>query len=615
MLWKEDDLIDVAIGKIATQSSICKMSRENDACRAVNPCIYNQKIPYSSCTACEFNPWWMIDLESEYKIEAIFIYNSSIDPEAIKTLEIYVSNDKEYWQYIEKDLFVWNRLTSIEINLSQRISARYVKFSLQGKNSLKLKKVQIFIRKHKGVIIPTRQDGFGARMIAVLNAMYLAEKTGFKFRLWWPEYKNYGDKDNAIIVENENKIFSEKFIQKYSITNSKIDIIEGLEYASIDDIKNGNFGSTLGWWKSYPLDRNTIIDLDESDYIETCKKNWRNIDFSTQYKNIILSQSQYLNKNRNNIGIHVRNGETIFAYNFRRLIFQKMIMDRFFPLELVIELVLRNQSGESNIILFGMDTEGLNKVKCITKSLSESKLVFLSSDFISKEMSEMEKIFFDVSLLSQVRSVFCVKQSFYTKFASLIGDCRLVEYDSVFSMEEQFDIIVKNIEKYNFGKLNRAASYAYLYTLAVKLNKTFEVKEEILNKAFENDNINYAYKIMLIDNLLELQKIERVEKILSDVLCENYHLFIETIFCKIPSECLNWTKRLPLGYIDLINKIVECANINTPMLNYIAAKYYQIEGDYEKAKKFCEMSLERDQNNSMFLELIHELKKEIKDEK
>ena len=140
MFWKEDDLIDVAIGKIATQSSVCKMSRENDACRAVNPYIYNQKIPYSSCTACEFNPWWMIDLESEYKIEAIFIYNSSIDPEVIKSLEVYVSNDKEYWQYIEKDLFVWNNLNSIEINLSQRISARYVKFSLQGKNSLKLKK-------------------------------------------------------------------------------------------------------------------------------------------------------------------------------------------------------------------------------------------------------------------------------------------------------------------------------------------------------------------------------------------------------------------------------------------------------------------------------------------
>lgn len=609
MFWKEDDLIDIAIGKIATQSSVCKMSRENDACRAVNPCIYNQKIPYSSCTAYEFNPWWMIDLESEYKIETILVYNSSIDPEAIKSLEVYVSNDKEHWQYIEKDLFAWNSLNSIEISLSQRISTRYVKFSLQGKNSLKLKKVQIFIRKYKGIIIPTRQDGFGARMIAVLNAMYLAEKTGFKFGLWWPEYKNYGDKDNAIIVENENKIFSEKFIQEYSVTNSKIDIIEGLEYASIDDIKNGNFGSTLGWWKSYPLDCNMIIDLDESDYIETCKKNWRNIDFSMQYKNIILSQSQYL-KSRNNIGIHVRNGETIFAYNFRRLIFQKMIMDRFFPLELVVELVLRNQNSESNIILFGMDTEGLNKVKSITRSLSESKLIFLSSDFISKEMSEMEKIFFDVSLLSQAGTVFCVKQSFYTKFASLIGNCRLIEYDSIFSMEEQFDIIVKNIEKYNFGKLNRAASYAYLYTLAVKLNKTFEVKEEILNKAFENDNINYAYKIMLIDNLLELQKIERAEKILSDILCENYYLFVETIFCKIPSECLNWTKRLPFGYIDLINKIVKYANINTPMLNYIAAKYYQIEGNYEKAKKFCEMSLEGDQNNSMFLELIHELKKE-----
>ncbi|WP_179854365.1 hypothetical protein, partial [Helicobacter pullorum] len=482
-----------------------------------------------------------------------------------------------------------------------------VKFSLQGKNSLKLKKVQIFIRKYKGIIIPTRQDGFGARMIAVLNAMYLAEKTGFKFGLWWPEYKNYGDKDNAIIVEDENKIFSEKFIQEYSVTNSKIDIIEGLEYASINDIKNGNFGSILGWWKSYPLDCNMIVDLDEGDYIETCKKNWRNIDFSTQYKNIILSQSQYF-KCKNNIGIHIRNGETIFAYNFRRLIFQKAMMDRFFPLELVIELVLQNQSSESNIILFGMDTEGLNKVKYIANSLSKSNSILLSSDFTSENLSEMEKIFFDVSLLSQVGSVFCVKQSFYTKFASLIGDCCLIEYDSIFSTEEQFDIMAKNIEKYNFGKLNKAASYAYLYTLAVKLNKTLEVKEEILNKAFENDSINYAYKIILIDNLLELQKIERVEKILSDILCENYYPFIETIFCKIPSECLNWTKRLPFGYIDSINKIVEYANIDTPMLNHIAAKYYQILGDYEKAKKFCEMSLKKSPDNDIFLKLMQELK-------
>ncbi|EAI5067203.1 discoidin domain-containing protein [Campylobacter lari] len=588
MFWKEDDLIDIAIGKIATQSSVCKMSRENDACRAVNPCVYNQKIPYSSCTACEFNPWWMIDLESEYKIETILVYNSSIDPEAIKTLEVYVSNDKEHWQYIEKDLFVWNNLNSIEISLSQRISARYVKFSLQGKNSLKLKKVQIFIRKYKGIIIPTRQDGFGARMIAVLNAMYLAEKTGFKFGLWWlPRSKK--DKYD-VFVEKEEDIFNFNFLKKYSYTNRKIDFIEPINVIDIKNISEGCFGEMLGYWKADIINHECI---GVHDYFERCKKLWREICFTEKYRKII----QYFKTNDFDkyVGIHIRNGDNIMRYDYRKVIFHDMLFDRFFPLELVEKLVFELYQSGKKIVLIGPDEEVIAKLKNSINSLYGNDFIVLSSDFQGiKIEGEMEKIFFDLCLLSNLKSVFCSKSSLYMKLACLIGDCKIKRFTDLFSIEEQLDIIFNS--KMQINNLHRAASFAYMYfTIKDNYNFSYEIKNDILNKAFENDPENYIYIIEQTKLALIYGNMDIAEQKISFYMKQDYNIVMETIFSKLPCETQSGYNRQPLAQIIFFN-LLQDLNIEniTYSLGHILFKFYEYFNNFEKMKEYDKFKIYKD---------------------
>ncbi|HED5352418.1 TPA: discoidin domain-containing protein [Campylobacter jejuni] len=582
MFWKEDDLIDVAIGKIAIQSSVCKMSRENDACRAVNPCIYSQKIPYSSCTAYEFNPWWMIDLELEYKIETILIYNSSIDPEAIKTLEVYVSSDKKDWQYIEKDLFIWDRLNSIEITLSQRISARYVKISLQEKRSLKLKKVQIFIRKYKGIIIPTRQDGFGARMIATLNAMYLAEKTGFKFGLWWLP-KDKKDKYD-VFVEKEEDIFDDIFLKQYSYTNRQIDFIEPIDTIDIENISKGYFGEILGYWKANIINDEKNI-LGAHDYFERTKKLWDEICFAKKYRKII----QYFKTNDFNeyVGIHIRNGENVMKYDYRKVIFHDMLFDRFFPLELVENLISRLYQDGKKIVLIGPDEEVIVKLKNTINKSYGNDFIFLSSDFhATKIENEMEKTFFDLCLLSNLKSVFCSKSSLYIKLACLIGNCKIERFTDLFSMEEQMDIILKsNLEVNN---LHKAASFAYVY-FAIKdnCNFSYETKNEILDKAFKNDPENYVYIIEQVKLALIYDSISIAEEKLSFCMKQNYNTVMEIIFSKLPSETKSGYDRQPLAQMNFFNLLQDLNIENMPYsLGHVLFKFYEYFHKIEKVKEY-----------------------------
>ncbi|WP_096021310.1 hypothetical protein [Campylobacter lanienae] len=65
---------------------------------------------------------------------------------------------------------------TIIIPLHSYIQARYIKISLESKNYLHFKKIEIFKRKYPALIVATRFDGSGGRLMAMLNAMYIAKK-------------------------------------------------------------------------------------------------------------------------------------------------------------------------------------------------------------------------------------------------------------------------------------------------------------------------------------------------------------------------------------------------------------------------------------------------------
>ncbi|EEP2000436.1 hypothetical protein WOA05_001355, partial [Campylobacter coli] len=87
------------------------------------------------------------------------------------------------------------------------------------------------------IFLAARSDGLGSRLVAILNAFYIASRFGNKenVRFSWVNKetfcqddgfnKNFRGLNTKIIgmsVEEEDRIFSRNFIEKYHIVESEI---------------------------------------------------------------------------------------------------------------------------------------------------------------------------------------------------------------------------------------------------------------------------------------------------------------------------------------------------------------------------------------------------------
>ena len=571
MFWKEDDLIDVAIGKMATQSSVCKMSKDNDACRAVNPYIYEQNLPYACYTALERDPWWKIDLGSEEKIEIIKIESNILMPKMINFIEVRYSFDNKEWYLMSNDLFVWDdEVNILTIQVFGRTKARYIKLSLLGDFSLALKRVQIFAKKietqeKNGVIIPVRQDGFGARMFAFINAKYLADKANLKFAFWWPSFGRQDD--NSVFTDAEENIFDEDYIKKFSCTNRKLECLQSLNIVRIAGLKNREYGTMLSWWRTGSLKSSIVPDIDMDDYKKEFANIWNSIEFTPRIK-FILSMVDDIGDDF--IGIHIRGGDNVLVSGYRKVVFKPLIMSRFFPLEIVDNLINLAIKNAKKVVLFSQDSKTIKKIQENFNVFSKQQ-VFLTEYFCREgiKLNQMEKTIFDLKLLSKLTRVYSTNSSLYMKLASLIGKkCEFKSFGDIFSTQDQIDIILNsNIVYNNFYK-----SYSFAYCYYITMNDkqySYEQKKMFLEKAIQYDEENNAFRIMLIDLMLKNGFCEEADRYIGALRKDRWNEFMENLLCKIPAETIEGYRRQPLAYLDQIMFLAKYENSTYSHIDYL----------------------------------------------
>jgi len=147
---------NLALGKHATQSSICPWSLEadpeSDATRAVSGHFTGS---YNCHTGLDSPPWWRVDLEKIQQISEVRIYNRLCSNLAIvaraNRLEIQVSDDDQTWNTVfrketnsllrgptRRSPFVWTP--------DQPVCGRYVRIQLleKQKQYLHLEQVEIY---------------------------------------------------------------------------------------------------------------------------------------------------------------------------------------------------------------------------------------------------------------------------------------------------------------------------------------------------------------------------------------------------------------------------------------------------------------------------------------
>lgn len=600
IVFKKDDLEELTKGKRAWQSSISKWSKYNDAERAINNLDVDD---YAFHTGKEKEPWWIVDLEKEYELEYIYIENRKKDQEILKSIKIYYSLDGCEWFYIDSNLYSWQKLQTIHIYLNSYIMARFVKIILHDTNYLHFRRIQIYRRKITGLIVATRYDGFGGRIYAMLNAMYLAKMTKMKFGYVWNERSVDVDNIDYINIPSEYYFFEKQFIDKHSYTltikhqypKNNLDFKGFLENMSNKSFFSHPWGYACS--ANYLLDSENIVNIKDDVYKAELANLWKNIPFAPNIKEIF----NFIDLSIKELGrftvLHLRNGDTV-DNTFSHLLFFDIVLSRVFPLELALDIIEKELSLGNQIILFSPDESSNELVHHIkTNTQLDATKIYISNE-LCKYKAENELLIFDLYLMSKASKIIAPSISTYSSLAHVIGENTIIKIDDYLSRFDQIDIFNNSIEKINFSPKFKSSSYAYFFK---KTHPYISLDEKILllQKGYESDK-NLVFYMKIVDELFDSQQYQRIEDILiklnhSNEILNYINIFFGRTLWKSP-------------YKKEMNKYYNAVSINFPYISFIASKIAFFERDYEKAEKFCFLILEKDPNNALFLELLKELK-------
>lgn len=143
-----NDLINVALGKSALQSSVSQWSRDDEAAAAVSGVMPGD---FAFHTALEQSPWWIVDLGDILPVEAVIVHNriGMLQERAIR-LRVEVAQVEGEWTLIHAGFAVFGARGQgkpLELHIGSRLAVRYVRLSLDDRQSLHLAQVEVLSRK------------------------------------------------------------------------------------------------------------------------------------------------------------------------------------------------------------------------------------------------------------------------------------------------------------------------------------------------------------------------------------------------------------------------------------------------------------------------------------
>lgn len=621
MIWKEEDVIDLTKGKKALQSSISKWSHIDDANRAIDPNI--NELNFAFHTGLEDKPYWMVDLETIEPIDCIRITNrAELKHQKInQNLSVECSLDGIVWTKLDPNMYEWNNLDILEINVLQSLSARYVKISLNVRGHLVLKKVEVFKRKYS-YIVAGRTDSTGTRLATIINAMCVAKHLdGFKFVFSWlnetcDDHRMKIDKREDVAFCDEipfaSDIFSKDFLLEYKIDSkyhSHANDIIGLSFEdSKSEFLKRKWGSYIG--KAGP--HKYMHNVKPEDILQETWRCYQDIQWSPKYMQIINDVGCICNNiiTDDFVILHMRGGEVVLGdFKVAPWLWAKT---KHFPYEVAIEIA-KVEWESNNIVIVGQDFTSNQILENYLNKIKPNKdIKIYSIDSLIKDRynyTNPERSFFDINFLSKAKKIYATGASMFSNTASMMAGKELIHsfYD-IYSDEELYNIIQKNINCLEIGNLHRAYCYYRLYDFAIKLNMPLQVAQDWLYKAMQEDNDNDWYRIAIIDTFFKEKDLKKIDLYLKTD-CIYREKFFEAIYG--PHNTMNkWCFKY---YDSLRDKYLKYADTKYPYISYMAAKISFCRKNINDALKYIEYSLAKDPSNKYFLSLYAEIKSKIDD--
>ncbi|EAH8865738.1 hypothetical protein KD059_001366, partial [Campylobacter jejuni] len=384
---------------------------------------------------------------------------------------------------------------------------------------------------NKDLIVACRGDGFGERMLALLNAMYIANRLNIKFKFSW-KYFNFQKENNVNFIDamssvpKEDMLFAREFINKYSCTQS-------MNVCAVDGIglflKNGKYrleklfdyesGYDFGYVSTqYDLSK-ICEDVEHEEYYSSLKNIWKQIHFSEKLQEIINFVETY---NDSYIAVHIRSGDALYKYNRRDIFFsKKKILD----VNLALKVINFESLDKNNkIIIFSDDLDAKQHIKDFFKDRNN---IFTVEDFkIYKDV--FSQTFFELLLMSKSKKIYSSGSSGFSQLACRISNkAEFISIYSLYTEQEQYDIIRFYINKIDFNNYSKAFSYFKLYLLSDYLKLSISLQKKYLFQAMKLDPVCNVYIILFIHLLAREKKILDLELFLKKMFFQKKDILIE----------------------------------------------------------------------------------------
>ena len=430
--------------------------------------------------------------------------------------KLQISFDNKDWVEISNKNFILDELGRIEINLNEKYKIKFIKVDINNtyKDSLDKIKIEVLNRKFPGLMVAAKSDGFGARFMAILNAMYLAEKMDFKFGLVWPK-SSYDQKSLKKLDNNElaglhngdeGFIFDKEFLNSYSYPG-KISVADiPAEKHDINDYLKIPHSENFGYYVSYDI---TGLQGLDKDYLKEYPKLWKQIKFAKPVNDIIddinkKTQKYFPNKF---IAIHIRAGDGVYDYIRSGLdaYWRKMM-----PNEIAMALIDENLKINNDIVLLGDDFTQLRELKKFYNNK-----IYLIEDFIDDTIVGIKRVIFDIVFLSKAKEIYSGGSSF-AKTASYIGlGKRPTYYFEYFTEDKMIDIIKNYFNKdLNLHPYQKSYSLLFLHNLCLRKNISKDELISILNEGRSYDKDNCAFIIHIFSHYIYLKEYDKADNVL-----------------------------------------------------------------------------------------------------
>lgn len=355
-------------------------------------------------------------------------------------------------------------------------------------------------------IVAARNDGFGERMCAMLNAMYIAKKTGWTFKFIWQDPPKLENNDKNILLPwngmlPQDLMFSREFINKYALKNSPScndTLIKTNSHKTLQEaIKNpGKYEWGGGHYSLQEYLAEYFTDIEQKEYANTLQECWNEIKFSSNIQHSITLAKQCKNLPKNFIAIHIRCGD-IFINGDIYLARHKAV-----NVCLVLEIIQKEIQEDKEIILFSDDLEILNTIKQQTNMKFGNK-VFIIDDFFKREQhTKLEQSIFEIMAMSQATKIYSGISGF-SRLANMIGNNKHITIYRFFDSKAQYKITQQLITQYALPPTHEAFAYLHLFDLIKDLKNTQNLQASYIQKAYSLEPNITALKVLLVYTLLQ----------------------------------------------------------------------------------------------------------------